>query len=133
MVILSNFDFGGGVGKQSYPWAEWLDGQIRQLKAGTDFQCKPETLVTLARNAAKKAGKVLHSKKVEGGVVLQAVAASEEQLAKWAAEAAEADEEQKAAAKEAAEAEEASRAAGGQPVVEPTAAKPKKSRRNKAS
>ena len=123
MVILSSFDFGGS--KQSYPWAEWLDGQIRMLKAGDDFDCKPSTLTTLARNAAKRQGKVVQSKVVEGGLVLQAVEASAEQLAIW-----EQADLARAAEKEAAEAAEAAEQAGGvSPVEAETAKKSKKAKK----
>jgi hypothetical protein len=125
MVILSSFDFGGS--KQSYPWAEWLDGQIRMLKAGDDFDCKPSTLTTLARNAAKRQGKVIQSRLVDGGIVIQAVEASPEQLAAWV----QADQA-KAEAKEADEATEAAEA-NGVPLVEATEAQPKKSRSKKAA
>ena len=37
-----------------YPWDEWLDGQVRRLKAGVDFQCSPDSLEVTARRQASK-------------------------------------------------------------------------------
>ena len=40
--VLKQHDFRSARG--SYPWAEWLDGQIRQLTQGEDFSCKVSSL-----------------------------------------------------------------------------------------
>jgi hypothetical protein len=47
--------FGGGA-KESHPWQEWSDGKIRELKVGTDFECKLQTICQQARNYGKKNG-----------------------------------------------------------------------------
>src|SRR5437899_1726447 len=79
------------VGQSTYNWTEWLNGQIWSLTHGesgtSDFQSKPDSFIMLARATARKAGKVLRVEKLpeDKGVVLQAMKASEEQLAKWAA------------------------------------------------
>src|SRR5262249_5069166 len=54
-----------------------LSGKIVQLEAGTDYSCKPQTLLTLARAAATKRGLKLRTSKVENGVVLQAYSDSD--------------------------------------------------------
>jgi hypothetical protein len=126
MKVVKGYEFSGGVGKESYPWATILDGQPRMIEQGVDFSCKLETYCTLARNAGRRVGKVVKINKVDGGIMLQAVEASPEQLAKWE----EADEE-KAAEKEAAEAAEPVEQAGGLRLVETEA--PKKGKRSKKS
>lgn len=40
--VLKQHDFRSSRG--NYPWAEWLDGQIRQLTQGEDFHCKVESI-----------------------------------------------------------------------------------------
>jgi hypothetical protein len=74
MKKLKDFEFGTSAAKQTHDWAKLLDGTIYQLEEGKDFTCKPATMIALARLAAKKAGKALKATKVEGGVVIQAVA-----------------------------------------------------------
>jgi hypothetical protein len=76
--------FGGGA-KESRPWQEWQDGKIRELKHGTDFTCKVQTIAMQARSKAKKANlKVRVSMdKAAGTVVLQFYKPTErEQVAK---------------------------------------------------
>jgi hypothetical protein len=100
--VLSSFEFKSfGEGKTDYPWAKWMDGQIRKLLSGVHFTCKEATFLTLARSAAKKRGKIVQTSKVEGGVVIQAVPASEEQLQKWAEQEAIRKAKEAEAAKEA--------------------------------
>lgn len=72
---LAEFTFSGGVAqnKGTHDWDNLLDGQIWQLEAGKDFNCKVSTFASLARNQAKKKGLGLHTNKVEGGIVIQAV------------------------------------------------------------
>lgn len=53
----------GGPGRPSeYPYDEWLDGQIRQLEPGVDFQAKPQSVVQSARTMAEKRGMKLRSR-----------------------------------------------------------------------
>jgi len=74
MKKLQSFEFKsfGDRAKSKHDWAALLSGEIIQMEEGTDFTCKTQTLMTLARSAAKKRGLKLRSTKVEGGVVLQA-------------------------------------------------------------
>ena len=74
MKTLKTFEFATTGRKGSYEWDKLLDGGIYQLEHGKDFDAKPETVIALARAAAKKAGKKLKASKVEGGVVIQAIA-----------------------------------------------------------
>jgi hypothetical protein len=72
MKTLKAFDFPDRGDRGTYDWEKLLDGKIYQLEQGKDFQCKPATIITMARNQAKKAGKGLKAVKVENGVVIQA-------------------------------------------------------------
>jgi hypothetical protein len=75
MKSLKTFEFpeeGTGT-RASYDWEKLLDGKIYQLEEGKDYQCKTTTFATLARGAAKRAGKGVKVAKVEGGIVIQAV------------------------------------------------------------
>jgi len=104
MKTLKTFEFTAAVGTgASYEWDKILSGDIVQLDAGKDFECKPATFCTLARSAAKKRKMIVRTSMLPKdrakdapvtGVVLQAQKASKEQLAKWAeAEAAAETEE----------------------------------------
>ena len=52
-----------------YPWADWLDGQIWELKAGDDFDGKPTNFRSVAlAQARKRGGRVkTHVQKLEDG------------------------------------------------------------------
>jgi hypothetical protein len=82
MQTLSDFTFKSfaNENKARYPWAEILDGQIHQLDEGTDYQCKPQTLIMMARNKAKKANPpmTIRANKANEGksIVIQAVRAN---------------------------------------------------------
>jgi hypothetical protein len=52
--ILDRFPTAGGAA--IYPWEEWLDGQIRKLRAGVDFKSKPTTFRSNAQLQASKRG-----------------------------------------------------------------------------
>ena len=43
-----------------YPWAEWFDGQARELAHGKDFATSAVTFSSTARTAAKRFGKTVH-------------------------------------------------------------------------
>ena len=68
--VLDSYDFGASAGR--YPWDEWLDGQIRKLEHGTDFDVKPTSFLTTAKKQANKAGKTLKSRTDGNDVVIQA-------------------------------------------------------------
>ncbi len=53
-TVLKEFDFGTNGSTTRYPWKEWADGQIRELKEGDDFTCKTHTMAMMARGYAKK-------------------------------------------------------------------------------
>jgi hypothetical protein len=69
----------GGQGRKAiYPYAEWLDGQIRQLEPGIDYTAKPQSVVASIRQTAENRGLKLRSRfthdttgKVDG-IVIQA-------------------------------------------------------------
>ena len=68
--VLDSYDFGAATGR--YPWDEWLDGQIRRLVGGTDFEVKATSLITSAKKQANKRGKGLNVRTDGNDVVLQA-------------------------------------------------------------
>jgi hypothetical protein len=63
----------GGTGrKEAYPYDQWLDGQIWQLEAGSDYQAKSNSMMTNIRQAAVKRGLKVRTRFVDGGIVVQA-------------------------------------------------------------
>lgn len=55
--ILSEFDFGAGKGrKPMYPWGTWMDGRIRRLEPGKDFECATESMQVQIYNKARSLG-----------------------------------------------------------------------------
>ena len=76
MKVLDKFDFPtfGSGSREQRDWELLLDGKIRELTKGTDYECKSQTLAMQARAAAKKRGlKVRASAKKDGDtVILQA-------------------------------------------------------------
>lgn len=48
-----------------YPWNEWLDGQVRMLRKGEQYETTTASMRAIASAAAKKAGKRLRSKEVK--------------------------------------------------------------------
>ena len=77
MITLKKFEFPDPTNRSIYDWDKILSGAILRLDEGKDYKCKTGTFVYLARVQAKKQGKTLRSKAVEGGVVVQAVAVAE--------------------------------------------------------
>ncbi len=75
MKTLKSFQFPetAGIIKAKYQWNVLLNGNIHQLEAGKDFQCKPTTFIMMVRSRAKKAGITVKVAKVENGVVIQAI------------------------------------------------------------
>ena len=53
------------VGKSKYPWTEWSDGKIRELKRGVDFKC--ENLRSAIGAYATKAGLYAITRTRDGG------------------------------------------------------------------
>jgi hypothetical protein len=86
MKSLESFEFTAPVGKAEYEWDKLLDGGIYQLAEGDDYHCKTATFRVMAAKQARKKGNIVRVNKVEGGLVIQAVEATAEQLAKWATE-----------------------------------------------
>jgi hypothetical protein len=69
----------GGAGRKAiYPYDEWLDGQIRQLDSGEDYNAKPQSVVASIRTMAEQRGMKLRSRFVHNdakevvGIVVQA-------------------------------------------------------------
>lgn len=53
---LKNFDFPETHSRQSHPWETYIDGKIRRLKAGDDFQGDAGNFASLCRSKAKELG-----------------------------------------------------------------------------
>jgi hypothetical protein len=69
---IDSFEFSGRNAK--HDWDSWLDGQIWELEAGTDFTSKPSSLRASAVKQAGNKGKSLKFQvRDNGNVVLQAV------------------------------------------------------------
>jgi len=89
MKALKKFEFTSGDRKggieAKYDWAKILDGGIYCLEPGKDYQCKDATFLTLARMAARKAGKTVKTQKTDDGLVIRAEPATKEQLKEWEA------------------------------------------------
>src|SRR5438132_7728295 len=107
MKTLKSFEFKSLADRKTYDWDTILSGKIIQLEAGKDFECKPVTMATLCRSAARRRNLIVRTnvlKDGEGdaatvtGLVVQASPASKEQIKAW---------EEADARKEAEEAEEA--------------------------
>jgi hypothetical protein len=41
-------------GNRKYPWEEWFDGSVWELRAGEDFTARPATFRTLAKQQAAR-------------------------------------------------------------------------------
>jgi hypothetical protein len=48
---------GRGLDGKEYPWNEWLDGRIWELKQGVDFTCPASTMSCTIRSSASRKGK----------------------------------------------------------------------------
>jgi hypothetical protein len=53
-----------------YPWGEWLNGEVWELRQGEDFRAKASTLRANAQLQAKKRGGRVHTRyfQVEGSI-----------------------------------------------------------------
>lgn len=67
-----------GAGRKAiYPYDEWLDGQIRELEPGIDYEAKPQSVVMSIRGTATKRGLKLRARFVHNdakeivGIVVQ--------------------------------------------------------------
>jgi hypothetical protein len=72
MKVLKSFEFTWSVRASEYDWDLLLDRAIRQLEAGTDFECKPQTMRMMLGKHARKQGKAVRINAVDGGLVVQA-------------------------------------------------------------
>jgi hypothetical protein len=61
---------GGGGRKESYPYDEWLDGQIWQLEEGTDYKSKTASMLTNIRQAADKRNLKVRTRLLDDGKTL---------------------------------------------------------------
>lgn len=72
---LDEFEFLGPGGGRKYPWAQWFDGGIWKLSAGTDFTCSVKCFRNQVGSTAKRRRKIVQTQLVdERTLVLQAVA-----------------------------------------------------------
>lgn len=47
--------------RTSYPWDEWMDGQVREATRGVDFTCTPAGFQAAVKNHARRHGKVVQT------------------------------------------------------------------------
>lgn len=71
---LTEYEFTAGRSGKNYPWAEWFDGEIWQIKQGTDFESKPKSMRSYLAKVAKDKGVKVRTSLQDDGVVFQAVA-----------------------------------------------------------
>jgi hypothetical protein len=70
---LESFDFGGHGGRRAtYPWGEWLDGSIWKLTLGVDFSGSLNSFRNNIYVTARRKGRGVRLRIVEGAIVLQA-------------------------------------------------------------
>lgn len=90
--VIKGFEFKSFGGRSEYDWDTLLDGKVRHV---TGYECKDASFALMARNQGKRRNRTVQiGKHPEGGIVLQAKPASQEQIAKW--EASEAQRQAKA-------------------------------------
>lgn len=69
-------EFPGGPTRGRYPWEEWLDGSVWQLRKDEDYSISTASMRAAASRAAKAAGKRLQSRITKDddgeGLVIQA-------------------------------------------------------------
>lgn len=66
--VLDEFNFG-----PKYPWPQWMDGQIRRITKGEDFDIDTEKMrITLYRGAISEGVRVRAKKVNETQIVFQA-------------------------------------------------------------
>jgi hypothetical protein len=86
MKVLKSYEFPATVGNGTHDWDMLLDGKIRQLEEGKDYSCKASTFRMMAYKQGRKRGMAVRVAAVDGGLVLQAKAATKEQLGLWASQ-----------------------------------------------
>lgn len=94
---LKTFEFKSFGSGKKHDWATLLDGSIYQLTKGEDYDCEDQTMRMMAYKAGRTMGKQVKVAACEGGVVIQAEDATEEQIAEWnvTAEATKAKQKEK--------------------------------------
>lgn len=68
---LSGYDWHDS--RKIYPWDEWLDGNVWELRQGEDFDCKPVSMKTTAQAAGRTRGLSVHVSCGERTVLIQAI------------------------------------------------------------
>lgn len=70
--VLKNYRFRHS-GQSMYPWDKWLDGQIRQLTKGTDFDVSMQSMRTMVYYAAKARGMSVATSVVGDDLIIQSL------------------------------------------------------------
>lgn len=81
---IDEFSFSGGGGRDSvYPWDDWLDGGVWELRRGEDFTISAANFQSSAYTSARSRGKTV-TVRVRGDLVqMQAREATAEERAEW--------------------------------------------------
>ncbi len=109
MKVHKKFEFTSRTSNSRYDWDTILDGKARELTEGEDYQVTTDLMRHMTKLHARRRGLDVKTQKVDGGLVIQAVPATAEQIAEWndKAESTKARlKERKAAARAAANGEE---------------------------
>ena len=70
--VLKTFDFAAsGKRKSRYPRDEWVDGRIRRVEQGSDFECLPTTFRSNLHNQAARRDMKVRAHVEEKAVVFQ--------------------------------------------------------------
>jgi hypothetical protein len=73
--VLDSFPDAAKHSRENYPWDEWLDGKIRELRAGEDFWIKRQSFRARAMQKAYDRGGTVRMANMDDGktIVLQFV------------------------------------------------------------
>ena len=70
--VLQEFDFSSKGGTRKYDWGTWLSGDIYELAEGEDYEIPTENFRVAAHAAAARMHKKVRTRRIDGGIVLQA-------------------------------------------------------------
>ena len=70
---LNRFEFKGTGGTPRYPWDQWLDGSVWELKSGADYTVPTPTMVAMTHAAARCRGLRVRTARVDAGLVIKAI------------------------------------------------------------
>jgi hypothetical protein len=76
--VLKAFNFDARGKRNVYPWDQWLDGRVHELRHGVDYTKGARSVISGAHSQAKKRGLVLRTSQPDDQtIVLQAILVEE--------------------------------------------------------